>query len=170
MFPLRWYPTSNPSRKLLTPNLCQNSCHRPGNKNMFHVKKYVGLWRNMKEIWRNFFKTQVLGGSLEFFLVPEPWRKLKIFPSPRNMKECEDIWRKYERRSEKVLTQKYCTKIFRKIKMIVTMNNRAWGDEQTFANGKVAGGRVGFRFGKCEIFPKMNVVNKAAERVGKLLI
>ena len=48
----------------------------------------------MKEIWRNFSKSQGLGGSLEFFQVLEPWRNLGIFLSP--MKEYEEVWRKYD--------------------------------------------------------------------------
>jgi len=77
----------------------KDSRHRAGNKNMFHVplwRNMKEIWRNMIEVWRNFSKSQVLGGNLEFFQVLEPWRKLKIFPSPRNMKKCEEVWRKYE--------------------------------------------------------------------------
>ena len=69
------------------------------------MKKYVGSseFRNMKKYDENmktffqvpgprgFSNSQVLGGSLEFFQVPEPWRKLEIFLSPRNMKECEEV-------------------------------------------------------------------------------
>ena len=50
----------------------------------------------MKEIWRNFSKSQIQEGSSEFFQVPEPWRKLGIFLSFRNMKEYEEVWRNYE--------------------------------------------------------------------------
>ena len=60
---------------------------------------YIREELNMKEIWRSFSKSQVLGGGLEFFQVPEAWRKLGIFSSPRNMKEYEEVWsnmKKYE--------------------------------------------------------------------------
>jgi len=56
---------------------------------------------NMKEIWRNFFKSQGLGGSLEFFQVSEPWGKLGIFLSPGNMKKYEKNMKKYEKNMKK---------------------------------------------------------------------
>ena len=52
----------------------------------------------MKEIWRNFSKSQDLGESLEFFLVPELWRKLAEF----QVQEYEEIWRNYEENMKKI--------------------------------------------------------------------
>ena len=79
-------------------------------------RKYEGICRNMKEIRGNMkdiwriqgqyrrkyeeiwvFRQQAVfegGGSSEFFLVPEIWRYMKKIW--RNMKENEEIWRKYE--------------------------------------------------------------------------
>ena len=48
------------------------------------IKKYEA---NMKRIWRNFSKSQSLGGSLEFFQVPGIWRNMKKYEE--NMKEYE---------------------------------------------------------------------------------
>ena len=86
---------------LYLPVPFQDSRPSPSNRNMFHVHRWGAcssdfVWVaepmytrrvNMEEIWRNFSKSQGLGGSLEFFQYPEPWRKLEIFLSPRNMKK-----------------------------------------------------------------------------------
>ena len=45
-----------------------------GELRIFSCTKASG---NTKEIWRNFFKSQGLRGSSEFFQVPEIWRNMK---------------------------------------------------------------------------------------------
>jgi len=65
----------------------------------------------MKEIWKNFSKSQVLGESLEFLQIPEPWRKLGIFLSPRNMKEYDKNMKTYEGIMKKY--EAYMKKIWR---------------------------------------------------------
>ena len=40
-------------------------------------RKYEGIWSVMKEIWKNFSKSQSLAWSSEYFQVPGIWRNMK---------------------------------------------------------------------------------------------
>mgnify|MGYP006965841017 CR=1 FL=1 len=60
------------------------------------MKKYERIWRNMMEIWRNFSKSQVLEGSLEFFQAPGIWRNVKKYEGNMNMKKYKENMKKHE--------------------------------------------------------------------------
>ena len=47
-------------------------------------------------------RTYIEEAGSEFFQVLEPRRKLGIFPSPRNIKKCEEIRRIYEEKMKEI--------------------------------------------------------------------